>query len=358
MRSRDEDRIILANLQSDLRIGPKTLHILLQSGLDSYLKHERLINNFNFTKPVRDALRQTKNNFDKDILRTLGKSGIKYLAIFDPEYPELLKKINTPPVGLYVRGDLPVGPYVSIVGNRKISTYGQRVTVDLATKLAAEGIVIASGMALGVDGMAHRASIEAGGKTVAVLAGGADRLYPASHYNLGLSIVNNGAVVSEFPPGTQSLRHHFPIRNRVIAGLSLGTIVIEAEEKSGSLITARSALEENRDVFAVPGSIYSAGSAGPHFLIKMGAKLVHRVEDILLELGLEKSKTQKRARESIADSKEEALILKLLTTEPISFEVLADQIDLDPAAISSTLTLMEMKGRVRNLGNNQFVLVG
>lgn len=352
-----ETKSLFANIQSDLRVGPKTLHYLAGQKQLKHNFNERYIGSLKLDQKTKQALKDSLQSYRKDILRTLHEKGIEYLTIFDKDYPELLRKISTPPFALYVRGKLPKGPQIAIVGSRKVTNYGRRVAADLSRQLAGLGVTVISGLALGVDGIAHQSAVEAKGQTVAVLGGGVDKIYPASNYNLGLSIINgHGALISEFPPGSSCLRHHFPIRNRIIAGLSAGVIVVEAEEKSGSLITARSALEENREVFAVPGSIYSSSSTGPHALIKMGAKLVTSIDDILLEFGLEPRSSTLSSQVS-CDSKEESLVVSQLGPEPVSFEALAQRVELEPSVIGSTLTLMEMKGRVKNLGGNQFVLI-
>ncbi|MBI4032348.1 DNA-protecting protein DprA [Candidatus Berkelbacteria bacterium] len=291
-----------------------------------------------------------------ETLDKLESSGVTFLTVEDEAYPALLKEIAVPPAVLYVRGVIPAGPAIAVVGTRKMTTYGKRATDDLVSVLARTGITIVSGLALGVDGAAHRATLAAKGRTVAVLPSGIDAVYPASHRFLANEIIKQaGAVITEFPPGTAALQHHFPVRNRIIAGMSQATVVIEAAIQSGSLLTARSALEANRDVFAVPGSIYSPLSAGPHHLIQLGAKLVHSAEDLLVETGLAHAGEEAAVREVIPDSAEEAALLDVLGPEPLLVDDLIAAVQLDPQVTLSTLTLMEMKGRVRNLGGNQYV---
>lgn len=290
------------------------------------------------------------------VLESVSKRGITVLTRLDEAYPAALKEVAVPPAVLYVRGTLADQPKVAVVGARKMTSYGQRVTDDIVTSLAAAGIIVVSGLALGVDGAAHRAALRAGGITWAILPGGVDTPYPASHQGMVKAMIEQGgAALSEFPPGTPALKHHFPIRNRIIAGLARATVVIEATEHSGTLLTARSALDSNRDVFAVPGSIYAPGSAGPHHLIQLGAKLIHRPSDILLELGLQDFAGTLEARHVTPDSAEEAKLLETLTTEPILLDDLIASVELDAATVTGTLTLMEMKGRVKNLGGNLYV---
>ena len=204
----------------------------------------------------------------------------------DPEYPPMLREIIDPPLVLHFRGDVSLLARASIamVGSRRASPYAINAAHHLSGKLAAAGIAVVSGLARGVDGASHIAALDAGGKTIAVLGTGIDVVYPRSHARLYKRIENDGVIVTEFAPETPPKRAHFPIRNRVISGLAYGTVVVEATSRSGSLITARMAAEQGRDVFAVPGSIFSAGSEGTHRLIQYGAKLVHDVNDILEEL--------------------------------------------------------------------------
>ena len=204
----------------------------------------------------------------------------------DPEYPPLLLEIADPPPVLHFRGDVSLlaRPSVAMVGSRRASPYAINAAHHLSGKLAAVGLAVVSGLARGVDAASHLAALEAGGKTIAVLGTGIDVIYPRSHARLFKRIEQDGVIVTEFPPETPPKREHFPIRNRVISGLAYGTVIVEATRRSGSLITARMAAEQNREVFAVPGSIFSAGSEGPHRLIQYGAKLVHDVNDILDEL--------------------------------------------------------------------------
>ena len=221
------------------------------------------------------------------------------VALVDGDYPALLKEIIDPPLALFYRGDLSLlkKPLVSVVGSRRASAYGANAARMLARELVAAGAGIVSGLARGIDAAAHEAALDAGGATIAVLGTGIDVLYPRSHRRLTRSIESRGLLLTEFPPGTPPLAANFPIRNRVISGLSHGTIIVEATSRSGSLITARMAAEQGREVFAVPGSIFAAGTEGTHRLIQYGAKLVHDVNDVLEELpaGLSVARKSKEA---------------------------------------------------------------
>jgi len=299
-------------------------------------------------------------NPDREMER-LAKESIDLITIQDKDYPKLLKEIYTPPALLYLRGKLKTSDEFSlgIVGTRKLSAYGQQVASFIATELAQAGLTIISGLAKGIDTLAHRAALSVDDRTIAVLGSGLDKanIYPFSNRRLAEEISQKGAVISEFPLGTQPLAQHFPQRNRIISGLSLGILVIEAPEKSGALITAKDALEQNRDVFAIPDSIFAQNSQGTNNLIKMGAKLVTQANDILEELNLnlltESSPADKKI---IPDNQEEALILKQLSRELIHIDKIIKQTKLSTAMVNSTLTLMEMKGKIKNLGGNNYVL--
>ncbi len=223
-------------------------------------------------------------------MEKLEKEKIGLITIQDESYPKLLKEIYAPPVILYIRGSFKPNDNFSlgVVGTRKLSNYGQQITPIITSKLSKAGITIVSGLAKGIDTIAHQTAIKNNGRTIAVLGSGIDSksVYPAINKYLAEKIVENGAVISEFPINTKPLAQNFPQRNRIISGLSLGILVIEAPEKSGAMITARNALEQNRDVFAIPGDILSNNSLGPNSLIKMGAKLVTKTSDILEELNL------------------------------------------------------------------------
>ncbi len=296
---------------------------------------------------------------EQKLEETLTAEGIQVVGIEDAEYPKLLKELYDPPVALFVRGQLPIDAVcVAVVGTRKFSPYGRQVTEELVGGLARSSVTIVSGLALGIDGFAHEATLANNGKTIAVLGSGPDRahVFPAMHRSLADRIVAaGGAVISEYPPGTESTTFTFPRRNRIIAGLSLATLVIEAPESSGSLITATCALENNRDVFAVPQNITAPNAAGPNTLIKQGAKPVTCVEDILETLHIEKQKQFQAAAAVIADSPVEAKILAALSREPIHIDFLTKAVNLPSPVVGSTLTLMEIKGKVRNLGGMMYV---
>lgn len=289
------------------------------------------------------------------LLSKIQKAQIKILTIKDKNYPANLSQIDSAPYLLYLKGELlPEDENaVAVVGARKITSYGRQVTESLVPTLVTAGLTIVSGMARGVDAVAHRAALEADGRTIAVLGSGVDVIYPPENKKLYEAICQNGAVVSEFPPGTQPRPQNFPVRNRIIAGLSLGVLVTEAAEISGSLITAGFAGEFGREVFAVPGPVYSAMSAGTAGLIKDGAKLVYRAQDLLEELNIP-SNVQGRGPSKMKTDEAESKILEILGQEPAHVDQIIKLSGLSAAEISAKLTLLEIKGVIKNLGGGNY----
>ncbi|MCK5490350.1 MAG: DNA-processing protein DprA, partial [Candidatus Pacebacteria bacterium] len=271
-------------------------------------------------------------------MEKLEQEDIKIITINDEIYPTLLKEISSAPAILYYKGKIQKDETaISIVGSRKVSTYGIQVTTKLSRDLAQNGITIISGMALGIDGIAHRECLKLGKRTVAILGNGLDEksIYPTSNRQIAKDIIVNGAIISEYPIGTPPLRQHFPARNRIISGLSLGVLVIESAQSSGTLHTAKFALEQNREVFAIPGSIFSKTSEGTNNLIRLGAKLVTKVEDITEELNLDSLQSFQQAKKIIPDNNEEALILKNLSPDqPLHIDQLAKITKMNVTALS------------------------
>lgn len=287
-------------------------------------------------------------NIEKE-WQKLEKEVIKVITKEDIEYPELLKEIAKPPVLLYIKGNLfPGEKYFASVGTRWPSDYGKMVVPSLTGDLAGE-FVIVSGMARGIDTLSHCAALCRGKRTVAVVGTGLDIIFPPENKKLEKEIEKNGAVVSEFPLETPALPYNFPLRNRIIAGMSLGTLVSEAKIKSGALITTRLALEEGREVFAVPGPIFSKNSEGPNNLIKEGAHITTNANDILSIFDLEKA--FKEEKEIKGETKEEDLILEILRKEPCSIDNLIQRTKIDASKVNSTLILMEIKGKLKRSGN-------
>ncbi|MCL7451862.1 MAG: DNA-processing protein DprA [Anaerolineae bacterium] len=291
-------------------------------------------------------------------VQRLARGGIQVLTWDDPDYPPNLSQIyNAPPV-LYVRGRIETRDEwaVAVVGTRRATVYGKEAARMLATGLAQAGVTVVSGLARGIDTVAHQSCLEAGGRTIAVLGSGLDTIYPRENARLAAKIVEHGALVSEYALGTRPEARNFPPRNRIISGLTLGTVVVEAGQSSGALITADFAAEQGRDVFAVPGSIFARSSQGTNELIEQGAKVVRDVADVLEELNLTMVSEQAQARAIIPDNEMEALLLQHLSSEPVHVDYLGRAVDLPIAQVTSTLALMELKGMVRQVGGMSYVI--
>ena len=291
---------------------------------------------------------------ERAVQRRVAELRTNVVTRIDAEYPPMLREIADPPLVLHVRGDVSLlaKPSVAIVGSRRASPYAITVAQHLAGKLASIGIVVVSGLARGIDGAAHIATLDAHGKTIAVLGTGIDVIYPRSHTKLFKRIEKDGLIVTEFPPGSPPKPEHFPVRNRVISGLAHGTVVVEATSKSGSLITARMAAEQGREVFAVPGSIFNAGSEGTHRLIQYGAKLVHDINDILEELPGDLRLTQTAPEEPESPLRE---VLALLSRdEATHIDTLAAK---SSGAIAEQLLELELEGWIRALPGAKYVRV-
>jgi len=259
---------------------------------------------------------------------------------------------------LYVRGSLPAEdePCLAIVGTRRPTIYGRQVAEEIVADLARSKITIVSGLARGIDSVAHRAALDAGGKTVAVFGSGLDIVYPGENAKLAQAIMEHGALVSEYPLGVKPRAENFPLRNRIMSGLSLGVLVVEAGERSGALITAHQAVEQNREVFAIPGSILSPASQGTNRLIQEGAKLVRNYTDILQELNLTIVVQQAEIKEFSPADEVESAILKQLSSEPNHIDEICRRSGLPMPEVSSTLAMLELKGIARQVGNMNYVL--
>lgn len=298
--------------------------------------------------------------FGENQLKNARDSAAKMMTCWSEQYPALLKKIADPPIILFVKGNLPLrqNPTVAIVGTRAPSSYGKQVAEKIAAGLVRESIITVSGFARGIDTIVHSETVKQGGKTIAVLGNGLDMMYPSENKKLAGKIIENGVLISEFPFGTKPDAVNFPRRNRIISGLSLGTIVVEAREKSGALITANLALEQNREVFAIPGSIFSPSSYGPHQLIKEGAKLVSSLEDILEEIPIQRELFQQQVYHT-ADIDElnpkEKKILECLSRDPIHVDQLALKTQMTTSELLSILLQLEFAGFVNQMPGTMFV---
>jgi DNA processing protein len=347
-------------------VGPLRLRGLLEHFADleaAWQADEHDLHEAGLDRRTIGNLVETRRSLDLDaIQRKLDDLGVTALTLQDLDYPALLKELPDAPPVLYVRGSLTTKDdwAIAIVGTRKASTYGRDTAYELAGGLAREGLTIVSGLAIGIDAAAHRGALAAGCRTIAVLPCGIDLVYPPENRELAQEIVSQGALITEFPPGIEAEGKNFPPRNRIISGLSLGVVVVEAPEKSGALLTADSAAEQGREVFAVPGRTTTSASKGSNRLIQDGAKLVMGKDDVLAELNLTRgaAQTQAEVRHIAPENDTERVILQYLGEEPVHIDELCRATALPVATVSSTLALMELKGMVRQVGSMQYMLSG
>ncbi|HEY7802244.1 MAG TPA: DNA-processing protein DprA [Dehalococcoidia bacterium] len=294
----------------------------------------------------------------EDELERLERHGVQAITWHDAGYPkQLLEVYDRPPV-LYVRGTLTAADEwaVAVVGTRRVTVYGRQVAEEMARGLASNRVTVVSGLARGVDAIAHRTALEAGGRTIGVLACGLDLVYPPEHKRLAEQMIERGAIISDYALGTQPRSEFFPRRNRILSGVSLGVLVVEGDIKSGALITARQALEQNREVFAVPGSIYSPNSRGTNKLIQDGeAKLTLDVEDILAELNLSMAAQQIEMTELVPPDETEATLLRFISGQPAHIDEVRRESGLPIATVTSTLAMLELKGLVKQVGRMNYV---
>lgn len=359
---RIEDLILLNTVE---RFGFKKLEKLLDvfgntSGILKAKKSDLLA-----VRGIDSETAEKISGLDKDKLskemRLMQSLGVRPVSIFDDGYPENLKTIYSPPILLYVKGEIRAedADAIAIVGTRHPSHYGMSTCEKLAEQLASMGITIISGIARGIDTMAHKGAVKSG-RTIAVLGSGFNCMYPPENIKLAKEIYGNGAVISEFPMNTPPYRFNFPIRNRIICGLSLGVVVVEASERSGSLITARYALDENRELFAVPGQV-STRSTGSNNLIKQGAKLVEDVEDIIEEIennlryrNIRQEESKKAKDMKLTD--EEKRIKDFLSYEPLYIDELAKKSNMTTGKMHSILLSLALKNMIKELPGKIFVL--
>ncbi len=352
----------LLALHSIVGLGPVRLKVLIEHFKDPKIAWEAIskeLLKIGIPKNVVDLLVETRNNMDpQTYANDIRDVGIKWITIYEESYPNLLKQIYDPPIVLYYKGVFPVAgeKAIAVVGTRKMTGYGKIVTDQFTRELVNAGLTIVSGLARGVDSQAHLSALEANGRTIAILGGGLNQIYPPENRGLADKIIDgHGAIISEFPPDYPSLPGNFPARNRIISGLSLAVLVTEAAEDSGSLITARAAVEQGREVFAVPGPITSNLSKGPIDLIKEGAKPVTEVEEILEELGISKVKSSKlKIQSEIEVSESEKKILDCLENENRHIDEICRNLNLSASLVSANLLKMEIAGLVQNLGSGNY----
>jgi DNA processing protein len=297
-------------------------------------------------------------DLDKVLTQVLAR-GIEILTWEDELYPQRLKEIDQSPPVLYVRGALTKEDSwaVAVVGTRRVSSYGRQVAEELASFLASNGVTVVSGLARGVDAIAHQSALKAGGRTIAVLGCGVDRIYPPEHTQLAEKMMSCGALLSDYAPGTPPDGSNFPPRNRIISGLSMATVVVEAGETSGALITAQFAIDQGREVFAVPGNILAPQSKGTNRLIAQGARPMLSVRDLLDVLNLTRVTEQRFVRKVLPADEIESKLMSVLTHEPLHMDEIRNQTGLPIERVSATLVMMELKGLVRQVGGLNYVAV-
>jgi DNA processing protein len=311
------------------------------------------------TRALNNLLRLREETDLDELYDSILAKDVQVLTLPEDDYPHLLKQIDQSPPVLYVRGKLlPSDDFaVAMVGTRRISAYGQQITRDTSLYLAGHGLTIVSGLARGVDALAHQSALQAGGRTIAVLGSGVDVIYPPEHRKLAEAIIENGAVISDYPLGTQPEGVNFPPRNRIISGLSLATVVVEAGERSGALITSDFALEQGRDVFAVPGNILSPVSKGTNRLIQKGAYALVSPQDVLDVLDLSQVQEFKEARQALPADTTEAKILQSMDYEPVHVDEICNAVGMAVEKVTAALTMMELKGLVQHVGGMRYAAV-
>ena len=307
-------------------------------------------------KQVDNFLEHRKNFNEKEYFNKLNNCGINVLTIFDKKYPANLKGINSAPIVLYVKGTIRNSDKnaISIIGSRKMTSYGKEVAWKFSSELVNYGVTIISGLARGIDTVAHSSALSAGGRTIAVLASGLDTIYPPENVSLAKKIIKSGALISEYPLGYPAFRTNFANRNRIISGLSKAVLVVEGAKKSGTLLTASHAANQGIQVFAVPGPITSPQSGAPLFLLKNGAFLATSPSDIVAEMDLQVRVNNQAFDEILPATKSEVIFLEILANEPLHLDELVRISSLEVSVVVSKLTVMEMKGLVKNLGGGIF----
>jgi DNA processing protein len=312
------------------------------------------------SRKIIESFQRVRNGVSlEQIWERIQSLGVKVLTWDDEGYPRHLKDIDQPPPVLYVRGSLlPEDEWaVAIVGTRRVTSYGRQVAEEVATAMAHNGVTIVSGLARGVDSIAHQAAVNAGGRTLAVLGNGIDLVYPPENRRLASQILEHGALLSDYALGTPPDGINFPPRNRIISGLSLAVIIVEAGETSGALITASFAAEQGRDVFAVPGNINAPQSQGTNRLIRDGAQPLINPQDVLEALNLTMVTEHRAVRVALPSDPIESRLYKLLSQEPMHVDEIRAQTDMPIETVSATLAMMELKGMVRQVGGMNYIAV-
>jgi DNA processing protein len=358
-----DERLFWLGLNHVKGIGPVRFRALLDHFGDPQAAWEAppaALRTAGLPEQIVENMLQVRANVDLNgLMAELEAKGVKLLTWMDEGFPRRLKEIDQPPPVLYVRGELtPKDEWaVAIVGTRKMTHYGEEVAQEIAAFLARNNVTVVSGLALGVDAVAHQAALDAGGRTIAVLGSGVDQIYPRQNRKLAEAMLESGAILSDYPLGTPPEGVNFPPRNRIISGLSIASVVVEAGNKSGALITAQFALEQGREVFAVPGKIFSPASKGTNRLIREGAHPLLGPEDLFQALDLAMVTEHQTARKVLPADATEAALFAAIGYEPVHIDEIGRQTNLPIEKVSATLALMELKGMVRQVGGMKYVAV-
>lgn len=344
-------------------IGAARLRLLLEAFGDieaAWQASPSALREAGISAKLVETICQVRNSIDlSKVWERLADQDIQVITWEDKTYPRRLREIDQPPPVLYVRGELILEDEwaVAVVGTRRVTAYGRQVAEQVASTLAQSGVTVVSGLAHGVDAIAHQAAIDVGGRTLAVLGCGIDRIYPPDHRRLAERLLAHGALLSDYALGTPPEAVNFPPRNRIISGLSMAVVVIEAGDRSGALITAQFAANQGREVFAVPGNINAPQSAGANRLIQQGAHPLLDIRDLLDSLDLDLVTEQKNARKALPADMLEAKLLTLLGQQPMHVDELRNQAEIPIEKITAALTIMELKGLVRQVGGMQYIAV-
>ncbi|WP_446810309.1 DNA-processing protein DprA [Methylomonas sp. 2BW1-5-20] len=344
-------------------VGPQAIQRLLEhfEPAEVFSASRASLNGLGFSEKLIDALQKPDWQKVEEDMAWLAQAGNHALTFDDLDYPAQLREINNPPPLLFVKGNpaLLLEPQLAMVGSRNPSPVGVSTAIQFAEALAQAGFTVTSGLALGIDAASHQGALNVNGRTIAVAGTGLDRVYPACHKQLATQIAEHGALVSEFPPGTNAKANHFPRRNRIISGLCVGLLVVEAAQQSGSLITARLALEQNREVFAIPGSIHNPLARGCNALIRQGAKLVETAQDIFEELGHYNQQYMRAESEMVQTSLdlEQQNLLKLIPYSPTTVDTLVQESGWTVEEISSMLLVLELQGFISGLAGGGYLRI-
>lgn len=343
-------------------VGPKTFGVILAgfvTATKAYKANYQEWLDLGFNKNLVNKVFSFKKEFDFEKEKEkMGRYEVKFIGRENNKFPKLLREISDCPIGIFCRGEILDRDKnaVAVVGTRKVTNYGREVTSRLTKGLVANDLTIISGLARGVDGIAHRMALESGGRTIAVLGTAIDYIYPTEHRSLAAEIIKNGAIISEYGVGAKINQGNFPARNRIISGLSLGVLVTEGASNSGSKITANLALEQGREVFAVPGSIDNKMSEGPLELIQMGAKLVRNEHDILDELKIDKNIKKTKTEEIIKfENEKEEKVWQFLENGSKEVDEICRELKINIADLTGILTIMEIKGLIKDLGDGEYI---